>query len=188
MIIAGPNGAGKTTFAREFLPRYADCTNFINADLIAQGFAPLAPETVAIRAGRTMLHEIEQLMTKREDFGFETTLAGRSYLKLFERLEERDYKIHLFFLSIPSARLALSRIKGRVQEGGHDVPKADVYRRFNRSFTNFLVYYRKLADSWILFDASEPIITVIASQNDDELLIMQPRLYRSVIRKYEKSI
>jgi predicted ABC-type ATPase len=37
-IIAGPNGAGKTTFAREFLPNYADCKNFVNADLIAQGW------------------------------------------------------------------------------------------------------------------------------------------------------
>ena len=33
LIIAGPNGAGKTTFATEFLPREAECPNFINADL-----------------------------------------------------------------------------------------------------------------------------------------------------------
>ena len=37
LIIAGPNGAGKTTFAIEFLPREAECPNFINADLIAAG-------------------------------------------------------------------------------------------------------------------------------------------------------
>jgi predicted ABC-type ATPase len=54
-----PNGVGKTTFAREFLPQYADCRNFINADLIAQGVAPFAPETAAVRAGRIMLEEIE---------------------------------------------------------------------------------------------------------------------------------
>ena len=59
-IIAGPNGAGKTTFAREFLPRYADCKFFINADLIAQGFSPFAPEAVAFQAGRLMLKEIER--------------------------------------------------------------------------------------------------------------------------------
>jgi predicted ABC-type ATPase len=51
-IIAGPNGVGKTTFAREFLPNYADCKNFVNADLIAQAMAPFAPETAAVRAGR----------------------------------------------------------------------------------------------------------------------------------------
>jgi predicted ABC-type ATPase len=54
-IIAGPNGAGKTTFAREFLPNYADCRNFINADMIAQGMSPFSPESAAIRAGRLML-------------------------------------------------------------------------------------------------------------------------------------
>ena len=43
VIIAGPNGAGKTTFAREFLPREADCPDFINADLIAAGLSPFAP-------------------------------------------------------------------------------------------------------------------------------------------------
>ena len=54
-IIAGPNGVGKTTFARTFLPKYADCKSFINADLIAQGMSPFSPEAAAVRAGRLML-------------------------------------------------------------------------------------------------------------------------------------
>ena len=57
-VIAGPKGAGKTTFAREFLPNYADCKNFINADLIAAGMSPFSPEAAALRAGRLMLSEI----------------------------------------------------------------------------------------------------------------------------------
>ena len=60
-VIAGPGGAGKTTFAREFLPNYAHCPNFVNADLIAARLSPVAPETVAIAAGRLMLKEIETL-------------------------------------------------------------------------------------------------------------------------------
>jgi predicted ABC-type ATPase len=51
IIIAGPNGAGKTTFAEEFLPNEADCPIFVNADLIAAGFAPFDPDRVAIKAG-----------------------------------------------------------------------------------------------------------------------------------------
>jgi len=58
IIIAGPNGAGKTTFAREFLPNEADCPIFVNADLIAAGLSPFAPETASIQAGRVMLKEI----------------------------------------------------------------------------------------------------------------------------------
>jgi predicted ABC-type ATPase len=55
VIIASPNGAGKTTFAREFLPNEAGCPNFVNADLIAAGLSPFAPEKVAVAAGRLML-------------------------------------------------------------------------------------------------------------------------------------
>jgi len=113
-IIAGPNGAGKTTFAREFLPKYADCRNFINADLIAQGMSPFSPESAAIRAGRLMLGEIELSMRRRVDFGFETTLSGRSHLGVMRRLKERTYQVHIFYLWVPSVELALARIRDRV--------------------------------------------------------------------------
>jgi len=99
-IVAGPNGAGKTTFAREFLPNYADCRNFINVDLIAAGLAPLAPETAAFRAGRLMLQEIQTFANQRADFGFETTLSGRSYLGLIRELKSRGYQVHIFFVTL----------------------------------------------------------------------------------------
>ncbi len=89
-IIAGPNGAGKTTFAREFLPNYADCKNFINADLIAQGCGTvLAGSSCFSLAGRLMLEEINRYVKRGEDLGFETTLSGRSYLGLIRRLKTR---------------------------------------------------------------------------------------------------
>ncbi len=81
-IIAGPNGAGKTTFALDYLPRIAQCSRFINADLIAAGLSPLAPERELLAASRLFLSEIDDAIGEREDFAFETTLAGRSYLKL----------------------------------------------------------------------------------------------------------
>jgi len=111
-IIAGPNGAGKTTFARQFLPNYADCRNFINADLIAQGVSPFSPEAAAFRAGRLMLQEIDLYAKRGESFGFETTLSGRSYLSLIRRLKKRGYKVHFFYLWVPSVELALWRISG----------------------------------------------------------------------------
>jgi predicted ABC-type ATPase len=80
IIIAGPNGAGKTTFARSFLPAEAQCNRFINADLIAAGLSPFAPEAAALRAGRLMLEEIANCVRRGENFAFETTLSGRAYL------------------------------------------------------------------------------------------------------------
>lgn len=122
-VIAGPNGAGKTTFAREFLPNYADCRNFVNADLIAQGMAPFAPETAALRARRLMLGEIRAFAKKGVSFGFETTLSGRSYVPIFRQVKARGYKIHLFFLWLKNVDLAISRVRDRVSRGGHDIPE-----------------------------------------------------------------
>src|SRR6266567_7194774 len=107
-IIAGPNGAGKTTFARKFLPRYAECRNFINADLIAQGLSPFAPDDVAFAAGRLMLGEIERFAKRGDDFSFETTLSGTTYMKLIRRMRARGYEVHIFFLWLPEAELSLS--------------------------------------------------------------------------------
>ena len=128
-IIAGPNGAGKTTFAREFLPNYANCRNFINADMIAKGISPLSPETAAFRAGRPMVEEIGLAMRRGTDFGFETTLSGRGHLKLVSQLKKRGYGVHFFYLWVPSVELALQRIRERVSRGGHDVPESVVRRR-----------------------------------------------------------
>jgi predicted ABC-type ATPase len=110
-VIAGPNGAGKTTFAHEFLPKYTDCKNFVNADLIAQAMAPFSPETAAFRAGRMMLDEMHTFASRRVSFAFETTLSGKGYLSFLHRLKAEGYQAHIFFLSLTSVELALSRVE-----------------------------------------------------------------------------
>jgi len=97
LIIAGPNGAGKTTFAREYLPNEADCPIFVNADLIAEGLSPFQPGSMAIRAGRLMLGQINEHARKGESFAFETTLSGRGYARSIPRWQGQGYQIKLFF-------------------------------------------------------------------------------------------
>ncbi len=183
-IIAGPNGAGKTTFAREFLPNYADCKNFVNADLIAQGMAPFSPETAAFRAGKMMLSEIQSFAKRRLPFAFETTLSGRSYMGLLQRLKAQGYDVHLFFLWVESVDLALSRVRERVVRGGHDVPEPVVRRRFDRSIRNFLVHYRRLADFWTLFDNSGATPRVVAFEKNEEVRIIDKSLYSALVKRY----
>jgi predicted ABC-type ATPase len=180
-IIAGPNGAGKTTFAVEFLPAYADCKNFVNADLIAQGVSPFSPERAAIRAGKLMLEEIETFARRGADFGFETTLSGLAHLKLIRRLKKRRYRINIFYLWIPSADAALSRVRERVSRGGHNIAEAVVRRRFDRSIRNFLIQYRKLADSWILFDNSGKAPATIAFEKGSSLRKIDEVLFDRLI-------
>ena len=157
IVIAGPNGAGKTTFAREFLLREVGVVHFVNADLIAGGLSPLRPELAARRAARFVLTELTRLVKGREDFAFESTLSGRTYLRLLNRWKADGYRIDIVFLSLPSVQLALQRIAARVRQGGHDVPRADVLRRFGRSWKNFCGVYRPLASTWAGYDNSEAI-------------------------------
>jgi predicted ABC-type ATPase len=93
IIIAGPNGAGKTTFAREFLPNEASCPVFVNADLIAAGLAPFAPETAALQAGRLMLAELDRHFRAGVSFAFETTLSGRVYLRHIGNWQRADREL-----------------------------------------------------------------------------------------------
>lgn len=113
LILAGPNGAGKTTFARSFLPEEAQCPRFINADLIAAGLSPFAPDAAAVRAGRLMLEEINASAARGESFAFETTLSGVGYRRYIRRWRGLGYHVSLFFLRLPDAGTAIARVAMR---------------------------------------------------------------------------
>lgn len=154
VLIAGPNGAGKTTFARRYLPEDAGVVHFVNADLIASGLSPLKPELAAMIAGRTVLTEIDRLAIQRVNFAFETTCSGLTYRHRIQALKRAGYRIEMVYLRLHSAQLAVRRVAARVRQGGHDVPRADVIRRFSRGWENFQRIYRPLADSWAIYDNS----------------------------------
>lgn len=152
IIIAGPNGAGKTTFARSFLPEEAKCRRFINADLIAAGLSPFAPEAAAIRAGRLMLEEIDDCVRRGESFALETTLSGHGYLPRIRQWRGQGYHVSLFFLCLPNVETAIARVAERVKQGGHDIPEAVIRRRFAAGLRNFHGAYKSAVDAWALFD------------------------------------
>lgn len=154
IIIAGPNGAGKTTFARSFLPREAQLPRFINADLIAAGLSPFAPEAVTIKAGRLMLEEIEQAAQQGESFAFETTLSGLGYRRHIAQWRLHGYRISLFFLTLPSVDIAIARVAERVRQGGHRIAEPVIRRRFITGWHHFEQHYRAAVNDWAVYDNS----------------------------------
>ena len=162
LIIAGPNGAGKTTFAKEFLPQEAGCLIFVNADLIAAGLSPFAPEQAAFRAGRLMLEEIDNHVRRGVSFAFETTLSGRAYVGRISDWKARGYIIKLFFLKLISPELAIARVRRRVEQGGHDIAEMTIRRRFASGLRNFEHLYKPMVDEWALYDNSggKPVLIV----------------------------
>jgi len=184
-IVAGANGAGKTTFANEFLPNFVDCREFLNADLIAAGLSPFAPETQNVRAGRLLLSRVRELAEAKQDFGFETTLSGRSYVRMLSQMKSNGYRVFLFFLWLPSSNLALARVANRVRQGGHNVPEADIRRRFELGMRNLFQLYRPLLDAWWLYDASELPPTIIAKEEGGNVDIVLSDLYEQITRSVE---
>jgi predicted ABC-type ATPase len=168
-IIAGCNGAGKTTFAKEFLPTIG-VIRFLNADEIARGLSPLKPEAVAFKAGKLLLSELRELIDRHENFALESTLSGRTYVKIFKEAKQRGYEIELHFVWIPDVREAIRRVRQRVIEGGHDVPVADIRRRFARSSQHLVDDYAPLANKWFMWDNSTPPAKLLAESSTHSIV------------------
>lgn len=154
-IIGGCNGAGKTTLAKELLVRMG-IRRFLNVDEIARGLSPLDPTLSAFRAGRLVIEEARTLLKAASSFAIESTLSGKTHIGLLRDAKERGYRVVLHYVLLDSATQAVERVALRVLHGGHDVPEADVRRRFRRSRAQFTDIYLPLADEWVLWDNSRP--------------------------------
>ena len=152
-LIAGCNGAGKTTFAKEFLPHEVKCLRFYNADELARGLSPLDPAAAAMKAGRLLLGEIQDSINRKETFALESTLSGKTYVRLFENAHSLGYEIELHYLWLSSPEQAIARVRRRVRMGGHNVPTPDIRRRFKRSLANVFEDYLPLATRWAIWDS-----------------------------------
>ena len=164
-VVAGPNGSGKSTFALNYLPEFAGSIEYVNPDLMAQGLSPTDISLSALKAGKLTLRRIRTLIGQGVTFGFETTLSGIGHIKLLADAKARGYRIHLYYLWMPSVVMLPSRIRHRVLAGGHDVPTPDVLRRYARSIVN-LRRYAGLADILRVFDASGQKQELIYTRHD----------------------
>ncbi|MBK1791525.1 AAA family ATPase [Persicirhabdus sediminis] len=162
-LIGGPNGSGKTTFAKEYLPNEANCLRFLNSDEIARGISPFDSSAGQLQAGRILLKNLKSHLLKRQSFALESTLSGKTYLKYLNEAKRLGYQIEFHFLWLPSAEESYQRVQQRVIEGGHDVPKKDIYRRYPRIMQLVFDHYLKLADHWYFWNAEKYPLEIINS-------------------------
>lgn len=153
-MIAGPNGAGKTTMALELITNHTMFYEFINADEIARGLAPLHPEKMALPASKLMLKRLKELLESNRSFAFETTASGINYVKHLKSAKSKGYEINLTFLWLTSPQQAVKRVIQRVKQGGHHIPEQTIIRRYYTGLKNLLIHYLPLADSALVMDNS----------------------------------
>jgi predicted ABC-type ATPase len=186
VALAGPNGAGKSTTGPPLLKETLGVTQFVNADLIAEGLAAFDPAGAALTAGKVMLSRIKELAISRTTFAFETTLAGKSYARWLLELIENGYRFHIVFLWLPSPEFALERVRDRVRRGGHAVPERTVHRRFHAGLVNFFSLYQPIADTWRVFDNSgtPPPSLVAAGRGRDVTLVEDTTTWMRLTKLY----
>lgn len=182
-IIAGPNGAGKTTFALNYLPEVVKCTHFINADLIAAGLSPLAPERELVAASRIFLQELESCIKAKQDFAFETTLSGKSYLRWVRRLKAEGWCVELIYLALPSIEMSKMRVAERVKQGGHNIPVDAIERRFARSLFNMLELFSFEVDHCQCYMSIDKVPSQVFEQFGATRNIIDSKAYEFLLKE-----
>jgi predicted ABC-type ATPase len=175
VILAGPNGAGKTTAARKLLPKFSGIQEFLNADEFARAISRENPELAAFAAGRKMLERMRELIAQKQSFGVETTLSGKSYLRILRHCKETGWRITLLFLWLPSPEAAIKRVERRVREGGHGLPREIIRRRYYAGLSNLLRLYLQLADELEIYDNSLKRVRIARRAEGGTLVILDSK-------------
>jgi predicted ABC-type ATPase len=170
-LIAGANGSGKTTLAHELL-REEQGLVFLNADETAAKIG----DSAGISAGRTILTDTAKMLADGKSFVIESTISGKYHRRVLDEARGRGYEIILIYVFLDALELNIARIKNRVRLGGHNVPEADVVRRFYRSVKNF-GNVATLVDFWKLYYNGVDGLEQIANGCGDDVEVLNDGLY-----------
>lgn len=184
IIIGGPNGSGKTTFAKSFLKDYK--YDFLNADEIARELTKDKSRAGNIAAGKEYFRRIEKLKSKKKNIILESTLSGLFLKNLIQEFKTNEYKVIIFFVYLNDAEASIERIRVRVSKGGHDVPDADVRRRFERGKNNFWNLYKHSAENWVLVNNSKQSFEYVASGDAKAIDVINPILFDQFIKTIKR--
>ncbi len=153
-IIAGPNGSGKSTFTRS--TQEVLQVPVIDPDAEARQLRPDAPESAAIQGGRKAIKRARTYLANNDSFAVETTLAGNTYLRMVAEAKQKEWQVNLIYVGVDNVETSIKRVAQRVAEGGHNVPKADIRRRYTRSLANLPIALQQ-ADRTVIFDNSTEV-------------------------------
>ncbi|MFM7577671.1 MAG: zeta toxin family protein [Microcystaceae cyanobacterium] len=172
IVIAGANGSGKSSLTK----LSASDLPLIDPDAIARELAPENPESAALAAGRKAIARTRDYVNANCSFMVETTLAGNNYLNLMGEVKALGWIVTLIYVGIDNPSTNIQRVRSRVKLGGHDVPRVDILRRYERSLVN-LNKAAKIADKLILYDNSTSIgYQIVATIEGDTTVIYMPEI------------
>lgn len=147
-VLAGVNGAGKSSIGGAMFR--AQNADYYNPDEAARKILALhrhldlpIANAHAWELGRALL---EKAIAQNLDFAFETTLGGKAITGMLASAAASGVEIFIWYAGLASVDLHLARVRSRVQHGGHDIPEADIRRRWDQSRENLIRLLPLLAE------------------------------------------
>lgn len=139
-VLAGTNGAGKSSLAGAAFRQHS--SDYFNPDEAARRIRANNPKLTTAEANSIAWHQGRRLLERaiggQLNFSFETTLGGHSITKLLEQALHQDIEVRVWYAGLDSVEKHLARVHARVKRGGHDIPEADIRKRFDQSRLNLI--------------------------------------------------
>jgi predicted ABC-type ATPase len=166
ITIAGPNGAGKSTITQRFRDNNLLPNNYINPDEIVLGMTEIVdPIERVYAAAREADRQRQELLLAKSSMAFETVMSHPSKIEFMQAARKAGYQVTLIFVGVASAEISVLRVKQRVANGGHDVPRQKIIDRYNRVML-LLPQAIRSVDRALLFDNSDDSAKLVAEFMD----------------------
>ena len=159
-IFAGVNGSGKSTlYKTNFLNKDIKNSIRINTDEIVYSFGDWKNSTDQIKAAKIAIQLRNKCFLEEKSFNEETTLTGRTILKIIDKAKDLGYKIHLYYIGIDNPEIAKERVKNRIARGGHGISPDVIKKRYYESLKNLEKIIHQ-CDFIEIFDNSKKFIRI----------------------------
>jgi predicted ABC-type ATPase len=184
-VLAGTNGAGKSSVGGSAMRRAG--ASYFNPDeaarRIREANLDLSLADANAAAWQEGRQKLERSIAQRSNYGFETTLGGHTLTSLLEKAMDAGIEVRIWYAGLATPELHLARVRARVAKGGHDIPEANIRRRYDDSRSNLIRLLARLTELY-LYDNSEEADPALGKQPRPRLLL---HLVRRRIKKLERA-
>ena len=116
------------------------------------GLDQVRANAAAWQQGKRLL---EKSIHERLDFAIETTLGGNTMARLLAEAASLGIEVRIWYVGLASAEAHIKRVRQRVRAGGHDIPEADIRRRWRYSRMNLVQLLPVLTELRVYDNSSE---------------------------------
>lgn len=139
-VLAGTNGAGKSSIGGAMI--HATGANYFNPDEAALQIRAADPRLTQAAANSAAWHQgkllLERAIASRQDFTFESTLGATTIPALLAKAASLGFEVRVWYVGLSTPELHIARVRARVAKGGHDIPEADIRRRWETGRQNLI--------------------------------------------------